>query len=164
MQLAGPGVWGPPRDQDGAVAVLRRKRLVRHIGLSNVTAAQVAKAQASLTSCACRTTTTWPPPRRRPDRRLSPTGHRICAVLPAGRVHAAAVIMGLIIACFPFWALLLKRLAMFDRPFLPCSGVEDILDEYHYHDKVRVAAKKSGKSGGLRNRIKSWPVFIAKNA
>src|SRR3954468_742233 len=23
MQLAGPGVWGPPRDRDGAVAVLR---------------------------------------------------------------------------------------------------------------------------------------------
>src|SRR5271165_888541 len=23
MQLAGPGVWGPPRDQDSAVAVLR---------------------------------------------------------------------------------------------------------------------------------------------
>src|SRR5882724_5024542 len=23
MQLAGPGVWGPPRDPDGAVAVLR---------------------------------------------------------------------------------------------------------------------------------------------
>src|SRR5436189_5597929 len=23
MQLAGPGVWGPPRDVDGAIAVLR---------------------------------------------------------------------------------------------------------------------------------------------
>jgi len=23
MQLAGPGVWGPPKDRDGAVAVLR---------------------------------------------------------------------------------------------------------------------------------------------
>jgi len=23
MQLAGPGVWGPPRDVDGAVAVLQ---------------------------------------------------------------------------------------------------------------------------------------------
>ena len=23
MQLAGPGVWGPPKDPDGAVAVLR---------------------------------------------------------------------------------------------------------------------------------------------
>ena len=23
MQLAGPGVWGPPRDIDGAIAVLR---------------------------------------------------------------------------------------------------------------------------------------------
>ena len=23
MQLAGPGVWGPPRDPDGAVALLR---------------------------------------------------------------------------------------------------------------------------------------------
>ena len=27
---------------------------------------------------------------------------------------------------------------------------------------VRAAAKKSGKSGGLQNRMKSWPVFIAK--
>jgi len=23
MQLAGPGVWGPPRDVDGAIAILR---------------------------------------------------------------------------------------------------------------------------------------------
>ena len=26
----------------------------------------------------------------------------------------------------------------------------------------RTAMKKSGKSGGLQNRMKSWPVFIAK--
>ena len=24
MQLTGPGVWGPPRDHDGAIKVLRR--------------------------------------------------------------------------------------------------------------------------------------------
>ena len=33
-----------------------------------------------------------PPPRRRPDRRLGPAGHRLRAVLPARRVHAAAVV------------------------------------------------------------------------
>src|SRR5271166_2272611 len=29
-------------------------------------------------------------------------------------------------------------------------------------EQVRAAAKKSGKSGGLQNRMKSWPVSIAK--
>ncbi|MFF8844811.1 oxidoreductase [Streptomyces sp. NPDC015127] len=37
MQLAGPGVWGPPRDPDAAVAVLRRARElgVNHIDTSD---------------------------------------------------------------------------------------------------------------------------------
>ena len=37
MQLAGPGVWGPPRDQDGAVAVLREAIAagVNHIDTSD---------------------------------------------------------------------------------------------------------------------------------
>src|SRR5271163_2258916 len=37
MQLAGPGVWGPPRDPDGAVAVLREAVAagVNHIDTSD---------------------------------------------------------------------------------------------------------------------------------
>src|SRR6195256_6451045 len=37
MQLAGPGVWGPPRDPDGAVAVLRESVAagVNHIDTSD---------------------------------------------------------------------------------------------------------------------------------
>jgi aryl-alcohol dehydrogenase-like predicted oxidoreductase len=37
MQLAGPGVWGPPRDVDGAIAVLREavKSGVNHIDTSD---------------------------------------------------------------------------------------------------------------------------------
>jgi len=37
MQLAGPGVWGPPKDQDGAVAVLREAVAagVNHIDTSD---------------------------------------------------------------------------------------------------------------------------------
>ena len=37
MQLAGPGVWGPPRNQDGAVAVLREAVAagVNHIDTSD---------------------------------------------------------------------------------------------------------------------------------
>jgi aryl-alcohol dehydrogenase-like predicted oxidoreductase len=38
---------------------LRRKGLIRHIGLSNATAAQLAEARGSPMSCVCRTTTTW---------------------------------------------------------------------------------------------------------
>lgn len=56
MQLAGPGVFGPPRDHDQALAVLRaaieagvadlqRQGLVRHIGLSNVTPTQLEEAR-----------------------------------------------------------------------------------------------------------------------
>jgi len=37
MQLAGPGVWGPPRDRGGAIAVLRKavERRIRHIDTSD---------------------------------------------------------------------------------------------------------------------------------
>src|SRR5438034_6985716 len=37
MQLAGPGVWGPPRDVDGAIAVLRQavESGVNHIDTSD---------------------------------------------------------------------------------------------------------------------------------
>ena len=38
MQLAGPGVWGPPKDPDGAVAVLREAVAagVNHIDTSRL--------------------------------------------------------------------------------------------------------------------------------
>ena len=41
-----------------ALAELQQQGLVRHIGLSNVTAAQIAEARASRRSSACRTSTT----------------------------------------------------------------------------------------------------------
>ena len=43
MQLAGPGVFGPPRDRDAALAVLRRavQLGVDHIGISNASRADV---------------------------------------------------------------------------------------------------------------------------
>lgn len=48
MQLAGPGVFGPPRDRHVAITVLaemQQQGLVKHIGLSNVTPTQVAEAR-----------------------------------------------------------------------------------------------------------------------
>src|ERR1700677_3850768 len=43
MQLAGPGVWGPPKDPEGAVAVLREavKAGVDHIDTSDFYGPQV---------------------------------------------------------------------------------------------------------------------------
>src|SRR5438874_1544418 len=52
MQLAGPGVWGPPRDIDAAMAELKAQGLIRHLGLSNVTPTQVAEAQ-TITEVVC---------------------------------------------------------------------------------------------------------------
>src|ERR671922_310527 len=54
MQLAGPQVWGPPRDSAAAAAVLREAIAlgIDHIGLSNVTARQVEQARA-LTEIVC---------------------------------------------------------------------------------------------------------------
>ncbi len=46
-------------DRFGVLAALREKGLVRHLGLSNVSAAQLARRRRSRRSCACRTTTTW---------------------------------------------------------------------------------------------------------
>ena len=84
---------GSIAEQVTVLADLRRKGLIRHIGLSNVTAAQVAEAQA-ITDDRVRAEQLQPgpPPRRRPDRRPGPAGHRVRAVLPARRVHAAAVV------------------------------------------------------------------------
>ena len=71
MQLTGPGVWGPPKDPDGAVAVLREAVAA---GVNHIDTADFC-----------------PPRRQRPDRRLGPARHRVRAVLPARRLHAAAV-------------------------------------------------------------------------
>ncbi len=57
------------------LAELQRQGLVRHIGLSNATRAQVAQAR-----------------RIAPDRRACPRPHRLCAVLSDGRFQAAAVV------------------------------------------------------------------------
>jgi pyridoxine 4-dehydrogenase len=61
-RVMGSGL-GPERrfiaEQVTVLADLRRKGLIRHIGLSNVTAAQVAGRRRSPRSCACRITTTW---------------------------------------------------------------------------------------------------------
>ena len=40
MQLVGPGVWGPPRDVDAAIAVLREAvdSRVNHIDTTTITA------------------------------------------------------------------------------------------------------------------------------
>jgi pyridoxine 4-dehydrogenase len=52
---------GSIAEQVTVLADLRRKGLIRHIGLSNVTAAQRwPRRRRSPTSCASRTTTTWP--------------------------------------------------------------------------------------------------------
>ena len=68
---------GSIAEQVTVLADLQRKGLIRHIGLSNVTAAQVAEAQA-ITDDRVRAEQlqSGPPPRRRPDRRPGPAGHR----------------------------------------------------------------------------------------
>ncbi len=84
---------GSIAEQVTVLADLQRKGLIRHIGLSNVTAAQVAEAQA-ITDDRVRAEQLQPgpPPRRRPDRRPGPPRHRVRAVLPARRIHAASVV------------------------------------------------------------------------
>ena len=84
---------GSIAEQVTVLAELRRQGLIRHIGLSNATASQVAEAQ-SITEVVCVQNLLQPglPSRRRPDRRPGSAAHRVCAVLPARRVLAAAVV------------------------------------------------------------------------
>src|ERR1700741_1756369 len=84
---------GSIAEQVTVLADLQRKGLIRHIGLSNVTAAQLAEAQA-ITDIVCvqNNYNLAQTPRRRPDRRLGQAGHPVLTVLPARRVHAAAVV------------------------------------------------------------------------
>ena len=91
------GVHGPAEGSIEApltvLAELQRQGLVRHIGLSNVTPAQIAEGRKicdivcvqNLYNLAHRA-------RRRADRRAGARRHRLCAVLPARRLHAAAVV------------------------------------------------------------------------
>ena len=75
-----------------ALADLQRQGLVRHIGLSNVNPAQIAEARrnlrnrlrAELLQCGASR-------RRRANRRPCPRRHRLCAVLPTRRLHAASI-------------------------------------------------------------------------
>ena len=84
---------GPIADKVEVLADLQRQGLIRHVGLSNVTAAQVAEAQA-ITEIVCvqNLLQPGPPQRRRPDRRPGQAGHPLRAVLPARRVHAAPIV------------------------------------------------------------------------
>ena len=53
MQLAGPGVWGPPKDPDGAVAVLREAVAagVNHIDTSATSTARTSPTRSSGRPC-----------------------------------------------------------------------------------------------------------------
>ena len=74
------------------LAELQRQGLVRHIGLSNVTPAQIAEGRRICDDrLRAELLQSGASGRRCPDRRLGPAGHRVRAVLPARRVHAAAV-------------------------------------------------------------------------
>ena len=55
MQLAGPGVFGPPRDRDGALAVLRR---AVELGVDHIDTSQYYGPTSSTSSSARRCTRT----------------------------------------------------------------------------------------------------------
>ena len=90
-QLHGPSE-GSIEEPFTVLAELQRQGLIRHLGLSNVTSAQVA-AGARHRRGGLRAEPLQPGPsrRRRADRRAGGPGHRLCALLPARRLHAAAV-------------------------------------------------------------------------
>ena len=75
-----------------ALAELKRQGLIRHLGLSNISPEQLARRRRSPKSSACRTTTTSPNATTTASSTIWRTGHRLRAVLPAGRLHAAAVV------------------------------------------------------------------------
>ena len=83
---------GSIAEQVTVLADLQRKGLIRHIGLSNVTASQVAEAQA-ITDIVC-VQNLYNVAHRDDDtlhRRAWTTGHRLRAILSAGRIRPAAV-------------------------------------------------------------------------
>ena len=75
------------------LAELKQKGLIRHIGLSNVTPAQLAEAQAD--HCDCLRTEPLQrgasEPTMRSSTHLAARGHRLRSVLSAWRVQPAAV-------------------------------------------------------------------------
>ena len=76
-----------------ALAELQRQGLIRHIGLSNVTAAQIAEGARASPPIVC-VQNHYNLAHRDDDAlidELAPRRHRLCAVLPARRLHAAAV-------------------------------------------------------------------------
>jgi aryl-alcohol dehydrogenase-like predicted oxidoreductase len=74
------------------LAGLQRQGLVRHIGLSNVTATQVEGGPRHRRDrLRAEPVQPGPPRRRRADRRPGEGRDRLCAVLPAGRLQPAAV-------------------------------------------------------------------------
>ena len=75
------------------LAELQRQGLVRHIGLSNVTPAQIAEGRTNLRDrLRAESLQSGASRRRCPDRRTGPRRHRLCAVFSAGRLHSAAIV------------------------------------------------------------------------
>ena len=84
---------GSIAEQFTALAELQRQGLIRHLGLSNVTAAQVAEARA-IAPVVC-VQNQYNLAHRDDDALvddLARKGHRLCAVLPARRLQPAAVL------------------------------------------------------------------------
>jgi aryl-alcohol dehydrogenase-like predicted oxidoreductase len=84
---------GSIAEQVRALAELKRQGLIRHIGVSNVTANQVAEAQ-SITDIVCVAEQLQPGTSRRRRSDQQPGARRYClrAVLPPWRFHSATVI------------------------------------------------------------------------
>ena len=83
----------PIAEQVAVLSELKTRGLIRHIGLSNVTAAQLAEAQ-SITEIVC-IQNFYNVARRSDDTFINqPRGarHRVCAILPPGRLHAVTVV------------------------------------------------------------------------
>ena len=75
-----------------ALAEMQQEGLIRHLGVSTVSAEQVAEAQSiAPVVCVQNFYNVAHRERRRPDRLARRAGHRLRAVLPARRLHAAAV-------------------------------------------------------------------------
>ena len=74
------------------LAELKRQGLIRHLGLSNVTAAQLAEAQG-ITEIVC-VQNLYNVALRQDDGfidELAIRRHRLCAVFSAGRIYSAAI-------------------------------------------------------------------------
>ena len=93
---------GSIAEQFAALAELQRQGLIRHLGLSNVTAAQIDEARA-IAPVVC-VQNQYNLAHRDDDALiddLARTGHRLCAVLPARRLHPATVLDAVGRRCAP---------------------------------------------------------------